>query len=214
MTPPFANLIPIENYPIMDARHRKILKLEIMREKSIARRRQQADNTVDGPDRAQNSDRDNILPQLEDSKFSDIDSVRDESSYEVSKLLTLELRQRHPWCLRRTRRVSSQASGLVPGDDNRWRWTHRRQTPIPRDYLQPQVNKIIEADHRLQENSQPQKEPITPAGNPTATTAIPTTPSHERTTKYVHSQLFRQQRSSALQEIARSPSGGTDRVPR
>lgn len=96
MTPPFANLIPIENYPIMDARHRKILKLEIMREKSIARRRQQADNTVDGPDRAQNSDRDNILPQLEDSKFSDIDSVRDESSYEVSKLLTLELRQRYP----------------------------------------------------------------------------------------------------------------------
>ena len=47
MTPPSPNLLPIENYAIMDARHRKLLKLEIMKEKSLARRREEQENTVD-----------------------------------------------------------------------------------------------------------------------------------------------------------------------
>ena len=72
MTPPSPNLLPIENYPIIDAHHRKLLKLEIMREKSLARRRQEQENTEDLYDQANNSEKEYILPQLEDSKFSDI----------------------------------------------------------------------------------------------------------------------------------------------
>lgn len=69
MTPPSPNLIPIENYAIMDARHRKLLKLDIMREKSFARRRQQNECPENNPDP---SSKEYILPQLEDSKFSEI----------------------------------------------------------------------------------------------------------------------------------------------
>ena len=59
---------------IIDAHHRKLLKLEIMREKSLARRRQEQENTEDLYDQANNSEKEYILPQLEDSKFSDIES--------------------------------------------------------------------------------------------------------------------------------------------
>ena len=55
MTPPSPNLLPIENYAIMDARHRKLLKLEIMKEKSLARRREEQENTVDLYENGQNS---------------------------------------------------------------------------------------------------------------------------------------------------------------
>lgn len=40
MTPPSPNMIPVELYQPLENRHKKIVKLEIMKEKSAARRKE------------------------------------------------------------------------------------------------------------------------------------------------------------------------------
>ena len=39
MLPPYPNLIPVHNYAVMATRIRKITKLQVMREQSMAKRR-------------------------------------------------------------------------------------------------------------------------------------------------------------------------------
>jgi hypothetical protein len=61
MTPPSPNLLTIENYHILDNRNRKILKLCIMKEKSMAKK---------GSKEKSSSTLKMILPQLNETDLS------------------------------------------------------------------------------------------------------------------------------------------------
>lgn len=65
MIPPSANLIPLDSHEIIENRRRKLVKLEILREKSMVDRK-------DEPNPHElSSGNEDLLPYLDDSNFSD-----------------------------------------------------------------------------------------------------------------------------------------------
>lgn len=82
MTPPTPNLLPIHNYHILETRNRKIIKLCIMREKSLAKRSIVHDQPDDEDEEANM-----ILSQLNNSNYSAPSSAKEESSDDRVPLL-------------------------------------------------------------------------------------------------------------------------------
>lgn len=76
MTPPAPNLLPIHNYHILETRNRKLLKLCIMKEKSLARR----SIVHEEQDEQDESDANMILSQLNHSNYSAPSSTKEENS--------------------------------------------------------------------------------------------------------------------------------------
>jgi hypothetical protein len=76
MTPPAPSLLPIHNYHILETRNRKLLKLCIMKEKSLARRSIVHDEQDDQEDSEANM----ILSQLNNSNYSAPSSNKEENS--------------------------------------------------------------------------------------------------------------------------------------
>ena len=86
MTAPAPNLLPIHNYHILETRTRKLLKLCIMREKSIAKR-SIVHEQLDDED-----DQDNmILSQLNNSNYSAPSSAKEEDSDAEVTISTLRV---------------------------------------------------------------------------------------------------------------------------
>ena len=85
MTPPEPNLIPLEFYPVLESRRRKLLKHEILREKSLAQKQK------DEKGKNEISEEEPILPEIDHSKFSHLSSERAESSVSVLMGQSLEL---------------------------------------------------------------------------------------------------------------------------
>jgi hypothetical protein len=75
MTPPSPNLLPIHNYHILETRNRKLLKLCIMREKSLAKR-----SIVHEQQDEEDSEGNMILSQLNNSNYSAPSSAKEEDS--------------------------------------------------------------------------------------------------------------------------------------
>jgi hypothetical protein len=72
MTPPTPNLLPIHNYHILETRNRKLLKLCILREKSLARK--------SSHEKEDSSEGNMILSQINESNLSAVTSEKEEES--------------------------------------------------------------------------------------------------------------------------------------
>lgn len=79
MTPPEPNLIPLEFYPVLESRRRKLLKHEILREKSLAQKQK------DEKGKNELTEEEPILPEIDHSKFSHLSSEKGESSISVDR---------------------------------------------------------------------------------------------------------------------------------
>jgi hypothetical protein len=70
MTPPSPNLITLDQYMYLDNRNRKLLKLCILKEKSLAQNKKKSFVQLASSGRSIEASMNNILPKIDDTNLS------------------------------------------------------------------------------------------------------------------------------------------------
>jgi hypothetical protein len=74
MTPPSPNLITLDQYMYLDNRNRKLLKLCILKEKSLAQNKKKSFVQLASSGRSIEASMNNILPKIDDTNLSKAES--------------------------------------------------------------------------------------------------------------------------------------------
>jgi hypothetical protein len=74
MTPPSPNLITLDQYMYLDNRNRKLLKLCILKEKSLAQNKKKSFVQLASSGRSIEGSMNNILPKIDDTNLSKAES--------------------------------------------------------------------------------------------------------------------------------------------
>lgn len=74
MTPPSPNLITLDQYMYLDNRNRKLLKLCILKEKSLAQNKKKSFVQLASSGKSIEASMNNILPKIDDTNLSKAES--------------------------------------------------------------------------------------------------------------------------------------------